>query len=485
MPAPLAFLIVGIGIIGLFYLDRDKSVKPSKALWLPVIWLWLVGSRPASMWLGMSGPSSGDILNSTLEGSPMDAAIFQVLIIAGVIVLARRGKRTTALLRAIGPVLIYFAYCLISTSWSPYPESSLKRWIKCVGDLVMVLVLITDAHPVDALRRLFSRVSFILLPVSIVLIKCTNLGVEYDETGPHYTGVTTNKNTFGLMLYVVSIGVAWNLHTLIFNKKAPNRTRRLIAQSTVLVFGMALLHFAQSATSVFCFALGSGLMFATGLPVIRKQPNRVHILCLCILLLGAAGMVFGGQSVTSSMGKTSDFSGRTEIWAASIASADSVLFGTGFESFWNANAHKVAALLSSYQNISNLNSAHDGYLQIYLDLGWIGLILLLSILVSGYLRAVKAFRRNREFGRLILAFIITCAFYNISEAGFRIMTTSWISLLLGVIGASGVIIGLVKTEEKKATPARVPIGGKVAPAFRDHLSAANVPRTAGHRARLT
>jgi hypothetical protein len=225
MNATLAFLIFSVGIAGLFYLNQDKSSRVSKALWLPVIWLWIVGSRPVAMWLGVGGSPSGGGLSATLDGSPLDAAVFQALIIAGVIVLAQRGNRVRALLKATSPVIIYYFYCLISTALSPFPEASFKRWIKCVGDLVMVLVIVTDAHPVAGLRRVFSRVGFILFPYSVVLIKCTNLGVIYDETGPSYTGVTTNKNTFGLILYVVSIGVAWNLRALLLDKKAPNRTR--------------------------------------------------------------------------------------------------------------------------------------------------------------------------------------------------------------------------------------------------------------------
>jgi O-antigen ligase len=456
MNAQVALLICSIGVAGLFFLDRDKSVRLSNALWLPVIWLGINGSRPISSWFTAPGPYSGDVLAATLDGNPLDAAIYEILIVLGVIVLARRGKSTGALLKASAPILIYFIYCLMSTAWSPFPGPSFKRWIKCVGDLVMVMVIVTDAHPMEGLRRLFSRVGFLLLPLSVVLIRWTNLGVEYEEDGPHFTGVTTNKNTFGLILYVLSIGIVWNLSELILDKKAPNRTRRLIAQGALLGFNLVLLHLAHSATSIFCSTLGSGLMLASNLPAIRKRPRRVHILSCGILLLGAGGMLFGGSGVASAMGKSSDFSGRTEIWAAALASADSPLIGTGFESFWNKNAHKVRAILYYYNpgDLSNLNSAHDGYLQIYLDIGSIGLCLVLIILIGGYFKAVKAFRRDRKWGGLLLAFIITCAFYNITEAGFRIMTPSWFSLLLAVMGATGINIGLIRGEERKGPASR-------------------------------
>src|SRR5579864_4337294 len=152
MGAQFAFLICSVGIAGLFYLDRDKSVRTSKALWLPVIWLWIAGSRAVSTWFPTGSESAGNIA-ATLDGSPMDAAIFEALIVAGLIALFRRKNRAITLLKASGPVLIYFLYCMISTAWSPIHGPAFKRWIKDVGDLVMVLVIVTEAEPIAALRR--------------------------------------------------------------------------------------------------------------------------------------------------------------------------------------------------------------------------------------------------------------------------------------------------------------------------------------------
>lgn len=294
MGTQLAFLICGVFVAGLFFLDRDRSVRTSRALWLPVMWLWLVGSRPVSSWFG------GDnyTLAAAAEGSPIDAAIYQALILAGIIVLFRRKTKTNVLLKANGPILIYFLYCLMSTAWSPFHEPSFKRWIKAVGDLVMALVIVTDPQPVAALRRIFSRVGFVLWPLSVVLIRWTDIGRVYDPAGgPMNTGVTTNKNTLGLILYIISIGAVWNVRSLLVDKKAPNRTRRLIAQCALLGLGVLLLQMAHSTTSIFCFTVGSGLMLATNLQVVRKTPKGVHILCFGMLLLGAAGMLFGVEKL--------------------------------------------------------------------------------------------------------------------------------------------------------------------------------------------
>jgi O-antigen ligase len=153
-------------------------------------------------------------------------------------------------------------------------------------------------------------------------------------------------------------------------------------------------------------------------------------------------MLFGGDSlISNALGRGDALSGRTEIWAASLAAAGNPIVGTGFESFWNVNVEKVARGLQGYWEIHNLVSAHNGYIEVYLDRGWIGVILIALILISGYRRSIKAFQRHPELASLMLAYVTTATFYSITEAGFRIMTPSWIFLLLAVVSAGGVTSG--------------------------------------------
>lgn len=455
MSSSLALLIFGAGIAGLFYLNRDQTVRTSKALWLPVIWISIAGSRAVSLWFS-SGSSSNGSIAATLDGSPTDAAIFEVLIIAGIIALFQRKNRTIAILKSNGPVLLYFFYCMISTAWSPIHGPAFKRWIKDLGDLVMVLIIATEAQPTAALGRLFSRIGFILLPISIPLIRYTSLGVTYDEYGPTNTGVTTNKNALGLIVFILSLGALWNIRALLLDKKAHNRTRRLVAQGTLLLFGIVLLQMAHCATAIACFVLGGSLMLATSLRAIRNRPGRVHALCLGIILAGGTMLLFGGESmVTGALGRQSNLTGRTDIWRACLAAADNPVFGTGFESFWNVNVNKVAVGLRGFwgPTVHNLVSAHNGYIEVYLDLGCVGLCLIIFILVSGYRHAAKSFEQNPQFGSLMLAYVATSIFYSITEVGFRVLTASWIFLLLAVVTSSGLTAGLVG-EDRSRSPRR-------------------------------
>src|SRR4051812_34318557 len=116
MSGTLALLLAVIGIAGLFFLDRDKSVRTSWALWLPVFWVCIVGSRPVSVWLGITPPNLP--ASEMAEGSPVDRFVFQIILALGIIVLLVRKRRPISLLKANLLILTYFGYCLLAVLWS-------------------------------------------------------------------------------------------------------------------------------------------------------------------------------------------------------------------------------------------------------------------------------------------------------------------------------------------------------------------------------
>lgn len=438
MNPSLATLVYTFGIAGLFYLDRDKTIQTSKALWLPVLYLLIIGSKPLSVWLGVASPGGADV---QMEGSPIDGAFFQILLIATLCVLVRRGSRILKFLNTSFPlpILLYFVFCLLSVIWSDYSIVALKKWTKSVEDIVMILVVVTDPQPVAALRRLFSRLGFILLPYSLLLIKYyPGVGRLYGfwDGSQMNVGVTLDKNLLGVITFVLSLGAVWRVLSLFSGEeKHDNKRRHLWAQATLLVLGFWLLTLSNSATSLVCFILGAGLMLATKRQFMRQRPAAIHVFVASLFLLVGITMLLGGrEDAAQALGRNGNLTGRTEIWAAVLPMASNPLVGAGFESFWlNPRVHEK--LWEAIPGLP-LNEAHDGYIETYLNLGWIGVGLIVFILLDGYRRAVKAFRREPGLGSLLLAYVLTATTYNITEAGFRMLNSFWVFLLLAIVEAS-------------------------------------------------
>jgi len=445
----VADFVYVIGIAGLFYLNRDNSIRTSMALWLPVLYLWVLGSRPLSFWLGM-GPADPD--QAMLEGSPVDEVFFAILLIVGLCVLIQRGNRVLKLLSASAPILFYFLFCLFSVLWSEFPGVSCKRSIKAFEDLVMILIVLTDRQPVAALKRLFSRTAFILLPLSMLFIKYyPSLGRGYDKwTGRQlFNGVSLDKNMLGVITYVLLLGAVWRVFAFLRpDDDSPHRRRNLFAQGTLLAIGIYLLYVSNSDTSLVSFAVGTVLILATNLQFMRRRVIALHALVLLLVSLVVSAMFLGGgASAAQALGRDPTFSGRTVIWSTLIQMTPNPAVGAGFESFWlNERSREKLADATGGQD---LNEAHDGYLEVYLELGWLGVGLIALIIIDGYRQTIAAFRRDPRWGGLLIAYVVSAIVYNLTEAGFRMMDPIWIFLLLAII-ASNRAVSSVSLEFSKS-----------------------------------
>src|SRR6185312_10810216 len=195
-------------IYGLFRLNRG-AFKVTSGIWAPYAWLLIASSRPVSNWLSLSEPVGQ--ATAYIDGSPLDRNVLISLMLVGLFVLSKRQKQSFSILSRNLIVIIYFAYCLTSVLWCDYPEVLAKRWIRSIGDIVMVLIVITEPHWVDALKWLFTRISFVLVPLSILLIRFyPSLGRAYSRGGsPQWTGVGTDKNALGMLCMIYGAALLW------------------------------------------------------------------------------------------------------------------------------------------------------------------------------------------------------------------------------------------------------------------------------------
>src|SRR5215472_882763 len=430
MAPTIATVFFALGISGLFVLDRDPTSRTSKALWIPVIWVFLIGSRPVSMWLQTSIPvqSSAD---QYAEGSPVDALVWGIMLAAGMVVLANRAPRVRAILRANGPLLLYLAYCALSTLWSEYPLVALKRWSKAVGDLVMVLIVLSDPDWSSALKRLLTRTGFLLVPLSILFIKYyPALGrVYYDWSfTPQQIGVAVAKNQLGMVCLVIGLASVWRFLIAYRGRRGAYRTRRLIAHGANLAMVLWLLRTADSATSKSCFILIGALMVVTSLSRLGRKPGIVQLMAAAIVCGALVTLFFnpiGG--LIESVGRDATLTGRTAIWGVVLKVAGSPIVGTGYESFWLGER-----LQRIWDMNAKINESHNGYLEVFLNLGWVGVILLTVMLVTGYRNVVAAFRRDPNAGILRLAYFVTVLVYNLTEAAFKELNPIWFFFLLAI-----------------------------------------------------
>lgn len=365
-----------------------------------------------------------------MNGNPLDAAVLGFLLALALLVLLRRRRQTAAVLRWMWPVVAYFGYCLLSIGWSNIPDVAGKRWVKSLGDLAMALVVATEPDIAAALRRLMSRAGIWLLPASILTIRYfPQIGRGFDVDGnPSNVGLTLNKNALGAIAFLFTTAALWQVLSL--SRSADGgRCRRFLAQFVIFLSGAYLLHTAHSATSVAAALFAGILLLAFSLPALRK-PAAVHGLVALIIVSGLFAFALGAEgNVTHDLGRQSNLTGRVFIWKAVLAqAAEHPLLGVGFESFWTGS--NDLRVLERLPTGMIANESHDGYIEVYAELGVAGLGLMVWLLATGYHRAASAMASDAGVGRLLVALVAALAIYNITEAGFRMLDPVWTLLLL-------------------------------------------------------
>ena len=432
MQPAIASLICGIGIAGLFFLDRGEKARVSMALVIPAVWMFLNTTHPLSFWLGVSNQGSYTT-EAYVEGNPFDRNVALVLQLAALIVLCRKSAKVGAILRKNSLILVYFSFCLVSVLWSDFPFVTFKRWIKAIGDVEMVLVILAELDPFAALTRILTRMGFFLFPLSILFIRF------YPQLGRRPTnswtqepvGVTQQKNELGIMCMMYGIFFLWMLLSVYRERKRPGRWRHMLAYGTIIALSVYLLSQCNSTTSIVGFASSAGVLWLASRRPVR--PSLVHFAVIAVLGLSVTALFFDpGGGLVQSLGKDPTLTGRREIWTLVLGLHTNPWIGTGFETFWLGS--RLEFMLHALVNLP-INEAHSGWIEVYLNLGWAGLCFIALLIVTGYKRIISHIRHDPEKGCLFLGFLICTLFYSFSEAGFRFGTVSWFFTLLVIIGA--------------------------------------------------
>lgn len=431
MPPFIASILFTIGILGLFYLDRGYNAQVTKALWIPTAWVMITISRPVSMWLGMT--PKGAIGTIYLEGSPIDRAVILALEVAALLVVINRIGPVGRILRKNWPILLFFLYAASSILWSDYPFVTFKHWIKGIGDVMMVLIVLTEPSVSDALNRLVTRAGFLLLPLSVLF------GKYYPDAGSifnhswnrEWTGVATQKNGLGELCAILGLGLLWRFRTTYNDREDPGRSRRLLALGTVLGMSAWLLWMCNSLTSICALIMGSIVILVSPRPRFRRRPALVHLVIVAMLSVAVFALFFQSSgALVKALGRSSTLSGRTVIWAAVLSVPVNRLVGAGYETFW-VGPRMQEVWAGTGMDGMKVNEAHDGYTEMLVNLGWIGVTLLGFLIVGGYRNVAAELRNDPGFGGLRMAFLLNALIIGLTEAAFRVMSPMWIFFLMG------------------------------------------------------
>jgi exopolysaccharide production protein ExoQ len=183
----------------------------------------------------------------------------------------------------------------------------------------------------------------------------------------------------------------------------------------------------NSVTSQQAFLLAAFLLVAATSRMVIRRRSMIHVLVFVLVGAPFAVLFLGaGAALITALGRSSTLSGRTDIWEKVVPLVPNPLLGAGFESFW------LGKRLETMQGglAFPLNEAHNGFLETYINLGWIGVLLLVLLLIIGYRNIIACYRRDPEAGAFRLALFVGVFVASYTEATFRAGGLSWFCVLV-------------------------------------------------------
>ena len=435
MAPNFALLVYILLIVAILRVESKQKIGVSLSIWIPVLWVMIAASRPLSMWLypGTLYEGSGDYES----GNPIDRVYFSFLIAAGVLVLAKRSIAWREVIGKNSGVAALILFAGLSVVWSDNADLSFKRWIRSSGVLISVLIVLTQSDPVEASKRLLRRCMYVLIPLSVLLVKYfRHLGVGWDYFGnTMWAGVTTHKNSLGQLACVSAVFFIWSL---ISDRKY--KTPLFWADIFILIMSLWLLNGpgkSTSKTSLMLFLIALCLFVCLRLLSHRPQVVGKFLIIGGIFVLFmeiASSLVFDESASTmliTSLGRDKTLTGRTFLWdeLMRMASKHSVL-GVGYGCFWTGE--NIVRLEQKFD--WGPSTAHNGFLDVYLDLGFVGIIFLIGFIVQAYRNLMRRLQVEYNYGSLQVIFFSMSIVYNYSESSYlRPSSLMWITLLLASI----------------------------------------------------
>ncbi len=376
-------------------------------------------------WLAIgldSDPTAG-----TGQGSALRQGLY--LVLAGVMLFAMKPLENYKRLLAIpGFLLLGLAWCWLSLTWAIEPAIAVRRLF--LTTLIMWMLF-------ASMRQLkFEEVVLMLRIVLVIILLCNYAAVfllpEYGvHTGNEFDEFSLIGDWRGILQHKNLAGAACAI-TMIFFTFDRGKMPRWV-QIGVLLAAAIFLYMSNSKTS---FGLGVAAL-SLGALFLRYDRKYRNVLMILVCLGAVAAILLEAIYQNPLAGQFSDpkaFTGRVEIWNALMRFAlDHPLLGAGYGSFWNIGPESPIYAYASGE-ITEVPNGHNGYLDILVQLGFPGLLLIVAVaVVVPVRRLLSSPITSGQKGALLMALFLFCIGHNATESSlFDRDMLVWVMLMIAM-----------------------------------------------------
>ena len=307
-------------------------------------------------------------------------------------------------------LFLFLGWAFLSIFWSPQFSVSLKRWITLFGEVIICLAALLHFRWSEVGLRPMRVIFLIYFPLTILAILLVPAAIQWEF--PAWRGLAPTKNNLGqIALFGI---IAW-LSIISYHR---GRGVNLLHYAMLFLAFIAYVG-ARSTTS---FLVGVFLLAMLGIVQVGKMVanRKLAVVFAAFMTIGAVLVVYIVTrfmpeitgSILGAFGKDLSFTGRVDLWETVFAMTKSkVIQGWGIGGFWVMDSLHIIPVHQKFVWLPN--QAHQGYLDVYNQVGIVGFSLMLMMIVN-YLRSVKKLKKKTVW----IWFFIGILIFNFQESLF-------------------------------------------------------------------
>ncbi len=322
------------------------------------------------------------------RGNPRVQLIYATVDLVAIGLLFKRWSRVKSIGRASPLLGCLVVYAIASSVWSWAPEVSLRRGVALLGTTLVALYLAATFERRQIVVLLGTAFAGLIISSLIVGALVPDIGVQFDQWSQGWRGLYVHKN--GLGRAAAFSMIVWLV--LLYDGRFP-LSRIAVVMSILSLWALVM------SQSVGAFVVTLCLFGAWGVYRAREVPPLLKVATLSVLIPAVlVGISVGGQNfdrLVLLLGRDVTLTGRVTLW--STLTSDLVaqpLIGYGYSGFWLGESSPASAVWSAVG--WKPPHAHNGFIDVALDLGAIGLLLLLLLLWRPIRSTVKSLVAGNE-----------------------------------------------------------------------------------------
>lgn len=343
------------------------------------------------------------------EGNLVMRTMFGVIHLFSVAFAAVRWRESLAALGRRATVVLLMGLALASTGWSAAPDLTLRRAVAFVGTTALGVFLAGRFTPRELLRVVAAAYGIMALLSLAFAVGLPAYGVDHGIHPGAWMGVFTHKNVLGKAMVVGSVTF------LLLRADLPRHRRWMGTAGLGLCVFLLLMSTSKTALGVMLTLFASAALFR----LLRLRMDLAIMVFVGAVMLGGSVAVLvasNWEALLTAMGKDPSLTGRIPMWEVLARTIEArPWLGYGYNAFWLGEAGPSAAPLKEIG--WNTPTAHNGYLEVALQLGLVGLAVFLAGYLAAVRQAIAGLRRTVTADALWPLLILTFTLlYNFTES---------------------------------------------------------------------